>query len=55
MSHFVVKRQEHLVSTEHSKTTQASTILITAIPKKYLSEAVLTQLFSTLPGGVKKV
>jgi calcium permeable stress-gated cation channel len=55
MSHYVRIRQDYLVSPEHSSTAQARTVLVTGIPPKYLSEAVLTRLFDHLPGGVCKV
>ncbi|KAG8794462.1 hypothetical protein FRC12_024241 [Ceratobasidium sp. 428] len=34
---------------------QANTVLITGVPKKFLDEQALTQLFQHVPGGVKKV
>ncbi|EPQ52218.1 DUF221-domain-containing protein [Gloeophyllum trabeum ATCC 11539] len=55
MRHFVTARQLHLVSPEHSSSAQANTMLITGVPQKYLSEKALTDLFSHLPGGVRKV
>jgi calcium permeable stress-gated cation channel len=55
MSHYVRVRQDYLVSPNHSSTAQACTVLVTGIPPKYLSEAVLTRLFDHLPGGVRKV
>ncbi|KAG8853288.1 hypothetical protein FRB96_008373 [Tulasnella sp. 330] len=55
MSNFITTRQRFLVDPEHSKTAQASTVLITGVPRKYLDEAVLAQLFSHLPGGAKAI
>lgn len=55
MSNFITTRQRHLVDPEHSKTAQASTVLITGVPRKYLDEGVLAQLFSHLPGGAKAI
>ncbi|KAI6107606.1 hypothetical protein EV401DRAFT_435875 [Pisolithus croceorrhizus] len=55
MSHFVTIRQLHLVDSKHSRSSQANTILVTGIPAKFLSEKALAQLYSHLPGGVKKV
>ncbi|KAH8113941.1 DUF221-domain-containing protein [Phellopilus nigrolimitatus] len=55
MRHFITTRQQHLVDAEHSATAQANTILITGIPTKFLTERALKQLFSHLPGGVRKV
>lgn len=53
--HFVYTRQRYLVSPEHSATNQANTVLITGVPRKYLDEKMLYDLFSYLPGGVKKI
>ncbi|GMK56864.1 hypothetical protein CspeluHIS016_0307040 [Cutaneotrichosporon spelunceum] len=48
-------RQEWLVSPKHSRTAQASTVLITSIPPDYMDEDALTNLYSYLPGGVYRV
>ncbi|KAL7422246.1 phosphate metabolism protein 7 [Cryptotrichosporon argae] len=48
-------RQRHLVSPEHSRLAQASTVLITGIPLRYMDEERLAQLFAHLPGGVKRI
>ncbi|KAH7922752.1 DUF221-domain-containing protein [Leucogyrophana mollusca] len=55
MRHFITVRQLHLIDPAHSKSTQANTVLVTGIPAKFLSEQALRQLYSHLPGGVKKV
>jgi hypothetical protein len=55
MAHYVRVRQHYLVSSSHSSTAQACSVLVTGIPPKYLSESALTRLFSHLPGGVRKV
>ncbi|KAG1790166.1 uncharacterized protein HD556DRAFT_1392969 [Suillus plorans] len=55
MQHFTTVRQLHLINPAHSSSVQANTILVTGIPTKYLSEPALHQLYSHLPGGVKKV
>ncbi|KZT25738.1 DUF221-domain-containing protein [Neolentinus lepideus HHB14362 ss-1] len=55
MRHYVTTRQLHLVNPEHSSSAQANTMLITGVPQKYLSEKALKDLFSHLPGGVRKV
>jgi len=39
----------------HSASAQANTVLITGVPRKFLDEAALEQLFQHVPGGVKKV
>jgi hypothetical protein len=55
MVHYVLVRQQYLVSSSHSSTAQACTVLVTGIPHKYLSESALTRLFGHLPGGVRQV
>ncbi|KAJ3506008.1 hypothetical protein NLJ89_g7111 [Agrocybe chaxingu] len=55
MRHFVFTRQQHLMERTHAKSVQANTILITGIPKKYLTQDALYKLFNGLPGGVKKI
>ncbi|KAG8707764.1 hypothetical protein FRC08_000309 [Ceratobasidium sp. 394] len=55
MRKFVSTRQRHLVDPIHSRSAQANTVLITGVPRKFLDEAALAQLFQHVPGGVKKV
>jgi len=55
MQHWLIVRQQWLISKYHSKQPQASTVLITGIPKDYMDEKRLGQLFSCLPGGVKRI
>ncbi|KAH7332874.1 DUF221-domain-containing protein [Rhizoctonia solani] len=55
MRNFVEKRQRHLVDPIHSASAQANTVLITGVPRKFLDEEALAQLFQHVPGGVKKV
>ncbi|KAB5589777.1 hypothetical protein CTheo_6774 [Ceratobasidium theobromae] len=55
MRNFVENRQRYLVDPVHSKTAQANTVLITGVPRKFLDEEALAQLFQHVPGGVKKV
>ncbi|KAF9653528.1 DUF221-domain-containing protein [Thelephora ganbajun] len=55
MSHFVTVRQQYLISKDHSTSAQASTILVTGVPRRYLNERALAKLYSHLPGGVRKV
>ena len=55
MRHFVITRQQHLIERTHAKSVQANTILITGIPKKYLTQDALFKLFNGLPAGVKKI
>ncbi|KAH9939550.1 DUF221-domain-containing protein [Amylocystis lapponica] len=55
MNHFVSVRQRWLISPANTSHAQANTILVTGVPQRYLTEAALTNLFSHLPGGVRKV
>ena len=55
MQNWLVVRQQFLVSKHHSRQPQASTVLITGIPKEYMDERRLEQLFSSLPGGVRRI
>ena len=55
MAHFLLTRQQHLIEKSHAKSVQARTVLITGIPKRYLTREALFKLFNTLPGGVKKI
>lgn len=55
MSLFVTVRQQYLISKDHATSAQASTILVTGVPRRYLNEHALIKLYSYLPGGVRKV
>jgi len=55
MANFVIVRQQYLISKDHSASAQASTILVTGVPRRYLNEHALAKLYSRLPGGVRKV
>ncbi|KAM5533374.1 hypothetical protein V8D89_012924 [Ganoderma adspersum] len=55
MKHFVTVRQQWLIDPKNAASAQASTVLITGVPRRYLTEAAISQLFSHLPGGVAKV
>jgi calcium permeable stress-gated cation channel len=55
MTHFITTRQEHLIAPGHASSVQATTVLITGIPAKYLNEQALLKMYSHLPGGVKKI
>ncbi|KAJ9111097.1 hypothetical protein QFC19_001296 [Naganishia cerealis] len=55
MRKWVSIRQRYLISPEHSRLAQANTVLITGIDKHYLDEERLAQLFSHLPGGIKRI
>ena len=55
MANFITTRQRHLVDPEHSRSAQANTVLITGVPRKFLDERALAQLYSHLPGGTKAI
>ena len=55
MANWLVIRQRHLINPAHSKLPQANTVLITGIPEELMDEEKLEQLFSYLPGGVKRI
>lgn len=55
MEHWLITRQRHLISPSHARLPQASTVLITGIPKEYMDEKELEGLFTNLPGGVKRI
>ena len=53
MKAFVEKRQALLRSPAYQSRASASTILVRAIPKPYMTEAVLLRIFDQYPGGVR--
>ena len=55
MAHFLLTRQQHLIEKTHGKSVQARTVLITGIPRRYLTQEALYKVFNTLPGGIKKI
>jgi len=55
MRHFITVRQKHLIDPAHARSAQASTMLVTGVPPRYLHPASLKALFGIMPGGVKRV
>ena len=55
MKVFVKKRQALLRSAAYQSCASSSIVLVTAIPKAYLSPDILFRIFNQLPGGVKHV
>lgn len=55
MKHFVTARQRWLIEPANAASAKASTVLITGVPRHYLTESAIVNLFSHLPGGVAKV
>ncbi|KAF3767660.1 hypothetical protein M406DRAFT_90197 [Cryphonectria parasitica EP155] len=52
---FVRVRQDWLTSAEHRLRASANTVLVSSIPKKWLSEEALRGLFDVFPGGIKNI
>ncbi|KAF9976959.1 hypothetical protein BGZ73_007363 [Actinomortierella ambigua] len=55
MQEYTRRRHAFMMSQKHAKTPQATTILVTAIPKGLSSEEALFNIFNKFPGGVKKI
>jgi hypothetical protein len=55
MRHFIKVRQKHLIDPAHAQSAQASTMLVTGVPPRYLHPESLKALFGIMPGGVKRV
>ncbi|KAI6247901.1 hypothetical protein HI914_04315 [Erysiphe necator] len=52
---YIRVRQDHLTSPEHRLRASATTVLVSAIPRKWLTEEALTRMFEVFPGGVRNV
>lgn len=48
-------RQDWLTSAEHRLRASANTVLVSSIPKKWLSEEALRGLFDVFPGGIRNI
>ncbi|KAG0270416.1 hypothetical protein DFQ27_007568 [Actinomortierella ambigua] len=55
MQEYTRRRHAFMMSQKHAKTPQATTILVTAIPKGLSNEESLFNIFNKFPGGVKKI
>ena len=55
MAHFLLTRQQHLIEKTHGESVQARTVLVTGIPRRYLTQEALYKVFNTLPGGIRKI
>ncbi|KAG0304845.1 hypothetical protein BGZ98_004944 [Dissophora globulifera] len=55
MYEYTRRRHAYLLSKKHSKTPQATTILVTAIPRGLNNEEALHNIFSRFPGGVRRI
>lgn len=52
---FIKVRQDWLTTAEHRLRASATTVLVSAIPDKWLSEAALRGLFDVFPGGLRNI
>ncbi|TWU76601.1 hypothetical protein ED733_008084 [Metarhizium rileyi] len=52
---YIKIRQDYLSSAEHRLRASANTVLVSAIPKKWLTEEALLGLFDVLPGGIRNL
>lgn len=55
MASFVALRHVYLRRRDYRTTPQARTVLITNIPKDYMSHTALEKVFGALPGGIKTI
>ncbi|PLW13499.1 hypothetical protein PCANC_15599 [Puccinia coronata f. sp. avenae] len=55
MSKYIQLRQEYLTRQSHLDLPQSRTVLVTGVPKSFLSSQVLNSLTARLPGGIKRV
>ncbi|KAJ4421835.1 hypothetical protein N0V82_003534 [Gnomoniopsis sp. IMI 355080] len=52
---YVRVRQDWLTSAEHRLRASATTVLVSSIPRKWLTESALRGLFDVFPGGIKNI
>ncbi|KAM0787652.1 hypothetical protein ACM66B_003716 [Microbotryomycetes sp. NB124-2] len=52
---YIILRQDFLMSKEHSQLAQSRTVLVTGVPKEFLTVDAMQRFCSVLPGGVKRV
>lgn len=55
MSKYIQLRQQYLTRQSHLDLPQSRTVLVTGVPKSFLSPGVLNSLTARLPGGIKRV
>lgn len=55
MSKYIQLRQQYLTRQSHLDLPQSRTVLVTGVPKRFLSSGVLNTLTARLPGGIKRV
>lgn len=52
---YIRLRQAYLTSPQHRLRASATTVLVTAIPEKWLSVEALEQLYDVFPGGIRNI
>ncbi|ORY39668.1 hypothetical protein BCR35DRAFT_273318, partial [Leucosporidium creatinivorum] len=52
---WIILRQDFLISKDHSRLAQSKTVLVTGVPKEFLTVEAMTKFCSVLPGGVKRI
>ncbi|KAL3426905.1 hypothetical protein PVAG01_00414 [Phlyctema vagabunda] len=52
---YVKVRQDYLTSAEHRLRASATTVLVSAIPKKWLTHEALAGLYDVFPGGIRNI
>jgi calcium permeable stress-gated cation channel len=52
---YIRVRQDYLTSPEHRLKASATTVLVGAIPKKWLTEKALMGLYDVFPGGIRNI
>ncbi|KAI5463403.1 hypothetical protein BGZ63DRAFT_402716 [Mariannaea sp. PMI_226] len=52
---YIKVRQDYLTSAEHRLRASATTVLVSSIPAKWLSEEALRGLFDVFPGGIRNI
>ena len=52
---YIKIRQDYLTSAEHRLRASATTVLVSSIPRKWLSEEALRGLYDVFPGGIRNI
>lgn len=52
---YIRLRQAYLTSPQHRLRASATTVLVTAIPRKWLTVEALTNLYDVFPGGIRNI
>ncbi|TVY40428.1 Uncharacterized protein LOCC1_G004241 [Lachnellula occidentalis] len=52
---FIKVRQDYLTSAEHRLRASATTVLVSSIPRKWLTSEALAGLYDVFPGGIRNI